>query len=120
MSEAEWLRVRDEWRKHLRDIADTLPLKQLAADLGVPSSSLSHAFGGRTSHVLKAEWVPYLIARALTDDALKMLARLRGKLLIDAPDHIPPEEEIRNIKASLARHLSPELRQLILNESRAR
>lgn len=119
MSQFDWSRVRDEFRTLVRSIVETVPIKDLAADLGVPPSSLSNAVSGRTSHALHLDWLPVILARALNDEALEFLARIRGKCLVDAPDKLPPEVELQRLKAALHRNLGPEIRRMIENDARA-
>lgn len=118
MSDTDWNRVRSQWQALLRDVLGTMSLKQMAADLGVTVSAISHAAAGHGKHAFHADWLPYLVAKAPNDDVVAFLASLRGLTVVDPPK-LSPEEELRALKASLHKHLGEDLRRIIVNGARA-
>jgi hypothetical protein len=117
MSEADWLRIRDQWRELLSNVLDLLQLKQVAADLRVTVSALSHAASWNGKNAFHADWIPYLIVKAPSAQVVSFLAGLRGLAVVEPPK-MSPEEELRALKASLHRHLGEDLRTVIVNSAK--
>lgn len=103
---------RDDWRTagrrlldHMRAAVDQIGHKQVALEVGVSESFLSQCLSGTNRAHFRAEWVPWLIAHAPSDESLKFLASLRGRDVVEKRPP-SPEEQLANLKAALRVHLS--------------
>lgn len=110
----EW----DEDRRLLRRMAEAIGLQEVAYQLDVSPSQLSHALDERERN-LPARWIRFLVARAPEDLAREYVARIAGLRkwrLVDAPP-MTPAEELSALKDALASCLGPEMRQVVLTKA---
>lgn len=91
-----WAELLDE----LRVIVATIGLKQVAYDLDVQPSALSHALAERDRHYVRADWLPYLVAKAPGDHVVELLASLRG-LEVQPVRELTPAEKLERIEKVL-------------------
>lgn len=111
----DWETLWADDRRLLRRMAEAIGLKQVAYELDVAPSQLSHALDERERN-LPAKWVRYLLRAApkeLREAYVRGLATMIGCELAEAPV-MTPEQELAALKAALAESLGPELRQAVL------
>lgn len=108
-------------RRLLRQIAEGIGLKQVAYDLDVSPSQLSHALDERDRN-MPAKWIRYLVKNGPSELAEEYIARLAllRRLDVVALPPLKPEEELAQLKEALAQCLGPELRQAVLQKARRR
>lgn len=115
------LEYNDRWRNHeswqrllgeIRTAVAVIGLKQAAYDLDTQPSVLAHALAERERHYVRAEWLPYLVAHAPTDEIVRRLAGLRG-LDVQARAELTPEEKLDALDEALDRVLGQAAAELV-------
>jgi hypothetical protein len=82
-------------------VVDQRGLKQVAFDLDVSKSYLSHCLNEREHHNVPAKWIPYFVVHAANDDIPALIALLRD-LKVEPRARMKPEEEVARYKRVLA------------------
>lgn len=111
----------DDDRRLLRQMAEGIGLKQVAYDLDVSPSQLSHSLDERDRN-MPAKWVRYLVRGApveLAEEYIGRLAHLRGLDVVPLPS-LTPAEELLALKEALSQCLGPELRLAVMQKARRR
>jgi hypothetical protein len=93
---------RDEILPEIQRIVSFIGLKQAAFDLDAKPSALSHALAERERHYVRAEWIPYFLAKAPDDALADKLAAIRG-LETARPAALTPEQKLNKIEQALER-----------------
>ena len=99
-----------------RAVVDEVGLKQVAFDLDMAPSQLSHCLNERERHNLPAKAVPYLVMKAKTNDLVAFLAILRG-LQVKPRVELSPQEKLDRLLAKLGEQLGPDVLQLLVDKA---
>lgn len=114
--------VADLWdgiRRICREYVDVIGRKQVAFDLDVQGSQLSHALAENGRHYVRAEWLVYLLCNAPDDRLLEALAELRGcDVVARAP--MTPEEELAALKDALRETVGPDVQRIVYTRAQRR
>lgn len=94
----EWQQILEE----LRAIVTALGLKQVAFDLDVQPSQLSHALAERERHRVAAEWLPYFLSKAKNDRLARLLAGIAG-YEVQPRRELTDREKVERFEAALAK-----------------
>jgi hypothetical protein len=87
--------------KLIRAEVDRRGLKEIAYDLDVAPSLLSHCLNERERHNVPAKWIAYFVMKADNDDIVAFLALLRG-LKVEPRQQMKPEEEVARYRQWVA------------------
>lgn len=104
-------------RRLLREVVDSIGPKEVAYDLDIAPSSLQHALEGRERHYVRIDWLPYLVRRAKTDEAVEFLAALRGLDVVERPTQTP-EQELRALREAVKDSLGADLANAVLAKAK--
>jgi hypothetical protein len=102
---------------HVREAVAQIGLAQVAAELDVTASQLSHALNKRERHYFRAEWLLFVIYRAPSPELLRAIADLRDHDIVERKP-LEPSEELDAVYAALERQFGVEVRRVILAEAR--
>jgi hypothetical protein len=112
-------RLDDRWaalRKEVRAAADELDPKQVAYDLDVSPSQLSHALAERDRHI-PMKWIIYFVERSRHGAKIAAyLAALSGHELTPRRE-LTPEERLERIERAIAEELGPGVRRAVLERA---
>lgn len=100
----------------IRAVVDEAGLKQVAYDLDVSPSYLSHCLNERERNNVPAKWLPYFVMRAKTDDIVSFVALWRGLAVVPRKT-LTPEQRLQRLEQALAEELGPETRKAILKKA---
>lgn len=106
--EAVWQRL----LSLLNDVVTVVGVKVAAADLDTSPSVLKHALAARDRHYIKAEWLPYLIAKAPSDEIVELLASVRG-LVVGEKRELTADEKLARLESAIEKHFSRAVREAI-------
>jgi hypothetical protein len=99
-----------------REAVSEIGIKQVCFDLDISPSQLAHALAGRDYHYVRAEWLPYLVAKARI--AGPKIAKFFCSLC--ALDAVPrreltAEEKLERLETSLRKNLGPDLQRVVVD-----
>lgn len=100
-----------------REVVAIKGLKHCADKLGTKDSVLAHALSGNSRHPMRLDWIEWFNANSPSDRIAEVLARQRGKDLVDRVV-MTPEEELESLKRAMAETLGPEVRRIISERAR--
>lgn len=100
----------------IRHIVEHRSLKQVAFDLDVSPSYLSHCLCERERHNVPAKWLPYLIKSAADDDLVAFMALLRNRKLAPRVE-LTPEQKLERVLAAIGEQLGDDFKRLLLDKA---
>lgn len=100
----------------IRDIVNFKGLKQVAFDLDISPSQLSHCLNERERHNIPWKWAPYIIKNAPDDKLVAFMALLRGRKLAPAVE-LTPEQKLERIMRTLGEQFGDDVRRVLLDKA---
>jgi hypothetical protein len=102
--------------EEIRSVVAVRGLKEVAFDLDVSPSQLSHSLSERASHYLRANWIPYFVTHAPTHRIVELLAELRG---LETRESAPlsADEDRNSLREVIRRKFSPDIARALLADA---